>query len=79
MPVELASFDVMISMDWLAKYHAVIVCDEKLVRIPFGDEVLILRGDDYDGRRKDNKDKRKQKRAKTDKETEKTRQVKSEI
>ncbi|GJS01709.1 putative reverse transcriptase domain-containing protein [Tanacetum coccineum] len=29
---ELGSFDVIIGMDWLAKYHAVIVCDEKLVR-----------------------------------------------
>ncbi|GKD58782.1 putative reverse transcriptase domain-containing protein, partial [Tanacetum coccineum] len=52
MPVELGSFDVFIGMDWLAKYHAVIVCDEKVVRIPFGDEVLIVRGDDYDGRSK---------------------------
>ncbi|GJZ99091.1 putative reverse transcriptase domain-containing protein [Tanacetum coccineum] len=32
MPIELGSFDVIIGMDWLAKYHAaVIVCDEKLV------------------------------------------------
>nr|GFC17828.1 putative reverse transcriptase domain-containing protein [Tanacetum cinerariifolium] len=37
-------------MDWLAKYHALIVCDEKVVRIPYGDEVLIIRGDDCDGR-----------------------------
>ncbi|GJZ14533.1 putative reverse transcriptase domain-containing protein [Tanacetum coccineum] len=50
MPVELGSIDVIISMDWLAKYHAVIVCDEKVVCIPFGDEVLIVRGDDYDDR-----------------------------
>ncbi|GKB09656.1 putative reverse transcriptase domain-containing protein, partial [Tanacetum coccineum] len=48
MPVELGSFDVIIGMDWLAKYHALIVCDEKVVRIPYGDEVLIIRGDDYD-------------------------------
>ncbi|GJW51159.1 putative reverse transcriptase domain-containing protein [Tanacetum coccineum] len=41
MPVELGSFDVIISMDWLAKYHAIIVCDEKLIRIPFGNETLI--------------------------------------
>ncbi|GJT30364.1 putative reverse transcriptase domain-containing protein [Tanacetum coccineum] len=34
MPVELGSFDVIIGMDWLAKYHAVIVCDEKLVLFP---------------------------------------------
>ncbi|GJX61257.1 putative reverse transcriptase domain-containing protein [Tanacetum coccineum] len=44
-PVELGSFDVIIGMDWLAKYHTVIVCDEKLVRIPFGNETLIVRGD----------------------------------
>ncbi|GKB22387.1 putative reverse transcriptase domain-containing protein [Tanacetum coccineum] len=48
MPVELGSFDVIIGMDWLAKYHAVIVCDEKVVRIPYGDEVLMIRGDDCD-------------------------------
>nr|GEY01534.1 hypothetical protein [Tanacetum cinerariifolium] len=34
MPVELGSFDAIIGMDWLAKYHAVIVCVEKIVRIP---------------------------------------------
>ncbi|GJT21932.1 putative reverse transcriptase domain-containing protein [Tanacetum coccineum] len=45
MPIELGSFDVIIGMDWLAKYHAVIVCDEKLVRIPFGNKTLIVRGD----------------------------------
>ncbi|GJU49231.1 putative reverse transcriptase domain-containing protein [Tanacetum coccineum] len=28
----------------LAKYHAVIVCAEKIVSIPFGDEILIVRG-----------------------------------
>ncbi|GJS43045.1 hypothetical protein Tco_0568088 [Tanacetum coccineum] len=33
-------------MDWLAKYHTLIVCDKKVVRIPYGDEVLIIRGDD---------------------------------
>ncbi|GJU36065.1 putative reverse transcriptase domain-containing protein [Tanacetum coccineum] len=49
MPVELGSFDVIIGMDWLAKYHALIVCDEKVVRIPYGNEVLIIRGDSCDG------------------------------
>nr|GEY21872.1 putative reverse transcriptase domain-containing protein [Tanacetum cinerariifolium] len=48
MPVELGSFDVIIGMDWLAKYHALIVCDEKFIRIPYGDEVLIIRGDNCD-------------------------------
>ncbi|GKB90720.1 hypothetical protein Tco_0962992, partial [Tanacetum coccineum] len=32
MPVELGSFNVIIGMDWLRRCHAVIVCDEKLVR-----------------------------------------------
>ncbi|GJX09194.1 putative reverse transcriptase domain-containing protein [Tanacetum coccineum] len=45
MPIELSSFNVIIGMDWLAKYHAVIVCDEKIVRIPFGNEILIVHGD----------------------------------
>ncbi|GJY46630.1 hypothetical protein Tco_0435693 [Tanacetum coccineum] len=44
MPVELGSFDIIIGMDWLSKYHAVIVCDEKIVRITFGNEILIVRG-----------------------------------
>nr|GFC98202.1 putative reverse transcriptase domain-containing protein [Tanacetum cinerariifolium] len=34
MLVELGSFDVIISMYWLVKYHALIVCDEKVIRIP---------------------------------------------
>nr|GEY04263.1 hypothetical protein [Tanacetum cinerariifolium] len=38
MPVELGSFDVIVVMDWLAKYHVLIVCDEKVVCIPYGDE-----------------------------------------
>ncbi|GKF06004.1 putative reverse transcriptase domain-containing protein [Tanacetum coccineum] len=44
MPVELGSFDVIIDMDSLANHHAVIVCDEKIVRIPYRDEVLIVQG-----------------------------------
>ncbi|GJX10258.1 reverse transcriptase domain-containing protein [Tanacetum coccineum] len=44
MTVELGSFDVIIGMDWLANHYAVIMCDEKIVRIPYGDEVLIIRG-----------------------------------
>ncbi|GKD42464.1 putative reverse transcriptase domain-containing protein, partial [Tanacetum coccineum] len=42
---ELGSFDVIIGMDSLVKYHAVIICDENIVRIPFGNEILIIRGD----------------------------------
>ncbi|GKC52903.1 putative reverse transcriptase domain-containing protein [Tanacetum coccineum] len=44
MPVELGSFDIIIGMDWLANHHAVIVCDGKIVWIPYGDEVLIVQG-----------------------------------
>nr|GEV13461.1 putative reverse transcriptase domain-containing protein [Tanacetum cinerariifolium] len=29
-------------MDWLSKYHARIVCDEKVVHIPINDETLII-------------------------------------
>ncbi|GJT59644.1 putative reverse transcriptase domain-containing protein [Tanacetum coccineum] len=54
MPVELGSFDVIIGMDWLANHHAVIVCDEKIVQIPHGDEVLIVQGD-RDGKGKKSK------------------------
>ncbi|GJU93470.1 putative reverse transcriptase domain-containing protein [Tanacetum coccineum] len=45
MPVELGSFDAIIGMDWLVKYQAIIVCAEKIVRIPWGNETLIVHGD----------------------------------
>ncbi|GJQ93775.1 putative reverse transcriptase domain-containing protein [Tanacetum coccineum] len=43
--IELGSFDAIIGMDWLAKYHAIIVFAEKIVRIPWGNETLIFHGD----------------------------------
>nr|GEY23533.1 putative reverse transcriptase domain-containing protein [Tanacetum cinerariifolium] len=51
MPVELGSFDVIIGMDWLRKYHAIIVCDEKLVHAPYGNETLIFHGNKNDNGR----------------------------
>ncbi|GKE50928.1 putative reverse transcriptase domain-containing protein, partial [Tanacetum coccineum] len=39
------SFDAIIGMDWLVKYQAVIVCAEKIVLIPWGNETLIIHGD----------------------------------
>nr|GEZ25925.1 reverse transcriptase domain-containing protein [Tanacetum cinerariifolium] len=51
MPIELGSFDVIIGIDWLAKYHALIVYDKKVICILYEDEVLIIRGDDCNGRR----------------------------
>ncbi|GKD66298.1 putative reverse transcriptase domain-containing protein [Tanacetum coccineum] len=48
MPVELGSFDIIIGMDWLAKYQAVIVCAKKIARILWGNEMLIVHGDGSD-------------------------------
>ncbi|GJZ91701.1 putative reverse transcriptase domain-containing protein, partial [Tanacetum coccineum] len=41
-PVPLGSFDVIIGMDWLTKYHGVIICDEKIVRVPFRREMDVM-------------------------------------
>nr|GEU43447.1 putative reverse transcriptase domain-containing protein [Tanacetum cinerariifolium] len=43
MSIKLGSFDVVIGMDWLSKYHAKIICDEKVVHILIEDETLIIR------------------------------------
>ncbi|GKB08474.1 putative reverse transcriptase domain-containing protein [Tanacetum coccineum] len=43
MPIKLGSFDVVIGMDWLSKYHARIICDEKVVHLPIDGETLIIR------------------------------------
>ncbi|GKC99083.1 hypothetical protein Tco_1169358 [Tanacetum coccineum] len=45
MPIKLSSFDVVIGIDWLSKYHARIICDEKVVHISIDGETLIIRGD----------------------------------
>ncbi|GJV59125.1 putative reverse transcriptase domain-containing protein [Tanacetum coccineum] len=45
MPIKLGSFDIVIGMDWLSKYHARIICDEKAVHIPIDGETLIIRED----------------------------------
>ncbi|GKA66756.1 putative reverse transcriptase domain-containing protein [Tanacetum coccineum] len=43
MPIRLGSFDVVIGMDWLSKYHARSICDEKVVHILINGETLIIR------------------------------------
>ncbi|GJX01102.1 reverse transcriptase domain-containing protein [Tanacetum coccineum] len=43
MPIKLGSFDIVIGMDSLSKYHAKILCDEKVVHIPINGETLIIR------------------------------------
>ncbi|GJT28807.1 putative reverse transcriptase domain-containing protein [Tanacetum coccineum] len=47
MPVELGSFDVIIGMDWLSMYHAIIAYAEKIIHIPWGSETLIVHGTCY--------------------------------
>ncbi|GJV79583.1 putative reverse transcriptase domain-containing protein [Tanacetum coccineum] len=42
MPIKLGSFDVVISMDWLSKYHARIICDEKVIHTLIDGETLII-------------------------------------
>nr|GEY27926.1 hypothetical protein [Tanacetum cinerariifolium] len=46
MPIEMGSFDVIVGMDYLVKYHAVVVCDDKLVCVPFDDKILVFHGDE---------------------------------
>ncbi|GKA83421.1 putative reverse transcriptase domain-containing protein [Tanacetum coccineum] len=45
MPIKLGTFDVIIGMDWLVKYDAVIICGKKLVCIPYGNKMLIVESD----------------------------------
>nr|GEU44725.1 hypothetical protein [Tanacetum cinerariifolium] len=45
MPIELGTFDVIIGMDWLVKHDAVIICGKKVVRIPYGNAMLIVESD----------------------------------
>ncbi|GJW48101.1 putative reverse transcriptase domain-containing protein [Tanacetum coccineum] len=42
---RIIGFDAIIGMDWLVKYQAITVCAEKMVRIPWGNETLIVHGD----------------------------------
>nr|GFA25607.1 putative reverse transcriptase domain-containing protein [Tanacetum cinerariifolium] len=45
MSIELGTFNVIIDMDWLVKHDVVIVCGEKVVRIPYGNKMLIVESD----------------------------------
>ncbi|GJU20640.1 putative reverse transcriptase domain-containing protein [Tanacetum coccineum] len=47
MLIKLGSFDIVIGMDWLSKYYARIICDEKVVHIPIdGYHQLRVRDED---------------------------------
>ncbi|GKA33845.1 putative reverse transcriptase domain-containing protein [Tanacetum coccineum] len=37
--------DIIISMEWLIKHDAIIICGEKVVRIPYGNQMLIVESD----------------------------------
>nr|GEX54250.1 reverse transcriptase domain-containing protein [Tanacetum cinerariifolium] len=49
MPIEIGSFDVIIGIGWLTKYHAMIICEKKMVNIPLGGETLTIRSNMSDG------------------------------
>ncbi|GJW11015.1 putative reverse transcriptase domain-containing protein, partial [Tanacetum coccineum] len=40
--IELGTFDVIIGMDWLVNHDAIIICGEKVIRIPYGNKMLIV-------------------------------------
>ncbi|GJU70498.1 hypothetical protein Tco_1256757 [Tanacetum coccineum] len=49
-PLSRESFDVIVGMDWFSKRKFVIVCHEKVVRIPLeGDEILRVHGERTQG------------------------------
>nr|GFC52808.1 putative reverse transcriptase domain-containing protein [Tanacetum cinerariifolium] len=41
LPTRLGSFNVIIGMDWLARYHAVIICDKRIMRIPLPNNHIL--------------------------------------
>nr|GEW38315.1 reverse transcriptase domain-containing protein [Tanacetum cinerariifolium] len=49
MSIELGTFDIIIGMDWLVKHDVVIVCGEKVVRIPYRNKILIVESDKVPG------------------------------
>nr|GEV17981.1 reverse transcriptase domain-containing protein [Tanacetum cinerariifolium] len=45
MPTELGTFDVIIGMDLLVKHNVVIISGEKVVCVPYGNKMLIVKSD----------------------------------
>ncbi|GJW23174.1 putative reverse transcriptase domain-containing protein [Tanacetum coccineum] len=45
LPIELGSFDVIVGMDWMAEHRAEVVCYEKHIRVPYGNDMLIIQGE----------------------------------
>ena len=45
-PMQLGSFDIIVGMDWLQKFHAEVVCFEKFIRLPLpSGETLCIYGE----------------------------------
>ncbi|GJR14858.1 putative reverse transcriptase domain-containing protein [Tanacetum coccineum] len=42
---ELGSFDVIVGMDWMAEHRAEVVCYEKYIRVPYGNDMLNVQGE----------------------------------
>nr|GEV12444.1 putative reverse transcriptase domain-containing protein [Tanacetum cinerariifolium] len=40
--IVLGTFNVIIGMDWLVKHDAIIICEEKVVRIPYENKTVIV-------------------------------------
>ncbi|GJS40374.1 putative reverse transcriptase domain-containing protein [Tanacetum coccineum] len=58
MSIELVTFYIIIGMDWLVKHDVVIICGEKVVRIPYRNKTLTVEGDKGMSRLKKPKEKR---------------------
>ncbi|GJW55182.1 putative reverse transcriptase domain-containing protein [Tanacetum coccineum] len=44
LPIKLRSSDVIVRMDWMAEHRAEVVCYEKYIRVPYGNDMLIIQG-----------------------------------
>ncbi|GKE64387.1 putative reverse transcriptase domain-containing protein [Tanacetum coccineum] len=45
LPIELGSFDVIVRMDWMAEHCAEVVCYERYIRVPYGNDMPIIQGE----------------------------------
>nr|GEV16437.1 putative reverse transcriptase domain-containing protein [Tanacetum cinerariifolium] len=52
MVIEQGSFDIIIGMDWLSRYDAVILCGKRKVRIPLEGKTLVIEGNRNNSRLK---------------------------
>ncbi|GKC76531.1 putative reverse transcriptase domain-containing protein [Tanacetum coccineum] len=43
--IELGSFDVIVGMDWMAEHRVEVVCYEKYIRVPYGNDMRIKQGE----------------------------------